>query len=133
MLAVGMNVFRGVVARGGAGTRAVGGRCLFHSSAAVEKIYTRTGDKGSSSLYNGERRPKTDLVFEALGHQDELCAVIGIAREHCQKSNNGLADVLAEIQSRIFDLGAAVATPVQTRYPYPNPTPLLLALTLALP
>jgi cob(I)alamin adenosyltransferase len=54
------------------------------------------------------------MVFEALGHQDELCAVIGIAREHCDASGNGLADTLAEIQSRVFDLGAAVATPVQT-------------------
>jgi len=132
MLARGMKVFRGVVPGSGAGARAVDGRSLFHSSAAVEKIYTRTGDKGSSSLYNGERRPKTDLVFEALGHQDELCAVIGIAREHCQKSDNGLADVLAGIQSRIFDLGASVATPVQTRSPCPYLTPLTLALTLTL-
>jgi len=87
---------------------------LYHATPRVEKIYTRTGDKGSSSLYNGERRPKTDLVFEALGHQDELCAVLGVAREFCEQSDNGLADTLAEIQSRIFDLGAAVATPVQT-------------------
>jgi cob(I)alamin adenosyltransferase len=77
-------------------------------------LYTRTGDKGSSSLYNGERRPKTDGVFETLGHQDELCAVLGIAREYCEASGNGLSDDLAEIQSRLFDLGAAVATPMQT-------------------
>jgi len=74
-------------------------------------VYTRTGDKGESSLYNGERRSKTDPVFEALGHQDELCAAIGIAREHCVINNNGLNDMLIEIQSRLFDLGAAVATP----------------------
>ena len=77
-------------------------------------LYTKTGDKGLSSLYNGERRPKTDIVFEALGHQDELNAVIGIAREYCELSDSKLANVLAEIQSRLFDLGAAVATPFQT-------------------
>jgi cob(I)alamin adenosyltransferase len=40
--------------------------------------------------------------------------VIGIAREHCALTENGLEDMLKEIQSRLFDLGAAVATPVQT-------------------
>ena len=76
------------------------------------QIYTRTGDKGKSSLYNGERRLKTDITFDVLGHQDELNAIIGIAREYCMISNNGLQDMLAEIQSRLFDLGAAVATPI---------------------
>lgn len=46
--------------------------------------------------------------------QDELNAAIGIAREHCALNANGLDDMLKEIQSRLFDLGAAVATPVQT-------------------
>ena len=78
-------------------------------------IYTRTGDKGSSSLYNGERRKKTDQVFHALGEQDELCAVIGIAREHCSISKNGLSPHLIEVQSRLFDLGAAVATPTTSK------------------
>lgn len=77
-------------------------------------VYTRTGDTGSSSLYNGERRPKSDRAFEALGHQDELNAVLGLAREHCRVSDNGLAPMLSEIQSRLFDLGAAIATPAQT-------------------
>ena len=75
-------------------------------------LYTRTGDKGTSSLYNGERRAKTDAVFEALGHQDELCCALGIAREHCAASENGLDGYLVEVQSRLFDLGAAVATPI---------------------
>jgi cob(I)alamin adenosyltransferase len=78
-------------------------------------IYTKTGDKGSSSLYNGERRKKTDQVFHALGEQDELCAAIGVAREYCNISENGLSPHLIEIQSRLFDLGAAVATPTTTR------------------
>jgi cob(I)alamin adenosyltransferase len=52
------------------------------------------------------------MIFHTLGHQDELNAVIGIANEYCLKSHNGLTPILTEIQSRLFDLGAAVATPI---------------------
>lgn len=76
-------------------------------------LYTKTGDRGMSSLYNGERRSKNDMIFHTLGHQDELNAAIGVASEYCMLSNNGLQPMLNEIQSRLFDLGAAVATPVQ--------------------
>lgn len=53
------------------------------------------------------------MIFHTLGHQDELNAVIGIASEYCAAYKNGLQPMLSEIQSRLFDLGAAVATPVQ--------------------
>eukprot|EP01040_Poterioochromonas_malhamensis_P004436 gene4436-4755_t len=84
------------------------------STSKVKKspIYTRTGDKGTTSLYNGERRPKTDLFFHALGNVDELNASLGIAREHCLVSGNGLDEKIVEIQSRLFDVGAAIATPI---------------------
>ena len=92
-------------------------KCNFSNDTKKRKkstLYTKTGDKGNSSLYNGERRPKTDVVFEVLGNQDELCAILGIARHYCEINDNGLHEIIAEIQSRLFDLGAAVATPVQT-------------------
>eukprot|EP00938_MAST-03A_sp_MAST-3A-sp1_P002360 g2360.t1 len=72
-------------------------------------LYTRTGDKGTSSLYNLERRPKDDPVFAALGDTDELNSAIGIAREYCDE--NTLQERLAVVQSRLLDIGSAVATP----------------------
>ena len=77
------------------------------------KVYTKTGDKGKSSLYSGERAPKDDLIFCALGDTDELNAHIGVAREHCQSAAiPGLDSQLAEIQSRLLDLGSSIATPL---------------------
>jgi cob(I)alamin adenosyltransferase len=78
------------------------------------KIYTKTGDKGTSSLYNGSRVPKSDFVFEALGNTDELNAHIGLAREYCLNESNTLDEKLAEIQSRLMDVGSHVATPLKS-------------------
>ena len=83
------------------------------------KIYTKTGDKGSSSLYTGERRTKADGVFEALGSVDELNAHLGLAREHFRlqsaSSPSGTSDDLCqqidEIQARLLDVGSHIATP----------------------
>jgi ATP:cob(I)alamin adenosyltransferase len=88
------------------------------------RVYTRTGDKGTSSLYNGQRAPKDDAVFSALGDVDELNASIGLAREHCARTQPaggasgttgvGIEEQLAEIQSRLLDMGTAVATPLDS-------------------
>jgi len=74
-------------------------------------VYTRTGDKGTSSLYNGERRPKYDDVFHALGTVDELNSSIGIANNYCKNANNGLEKHLVEIQCKLIEVGSNIATP----------------------
>jgi cob(I)alamin adenosyltransferase len=74
----------------------------------LNKIYTRTGDDGSSALGTGERRPKSDLRFEAIGAVDELNACIGQARFDIPAD---LDLVLARIQNDLFDLGADLAVP----------------------
>lgn len=79
-------------------------------------MYTKTGDKGTSSLYNGTRASKTDAVFAALGDTDELNAAIGLAREHCAELSDvgSLVDQLVVIQSRLLDAGSAIATPTSS-------------------
>ncbi|CAM9762157.1 unnamed protein product [Pylaiella littoralis] len=74
-------------------------------------LYTRSGDKGTSQLYNMETRPKSDASFEALGNMDELNACLGLAAEHSSLAENGLTEMLQTVQSRIIDASALVATP----------------------
>ena len=73
------------------------------------KIYTKTGDGGSTGLLGGRRVPKDALRIEAYGTVDELNAVIGLARSE-PGVDAGLADVLARIQEDLFALGAALAS-----------------------
>lgn len=76
----------------------------------LNRIYTRTGDDGTTALGTGERRKKHDLRIAAYGTIDELNACLGIARLH----TTGEADVdamLARIQNDLFDLGADLAVP----------------------
>jgi len=77
----------------------------------LNKIYTRSGDDGTSALATGERRPKSDLRFAAIGTVDELNAHIGIARLHEVVLTGAIAEALGKIQNDLFDLGADLATP----------------------
>lgn len=76
----------------------------------LNKIYTRTGDKGSTALVRGPRRLKDDIRVCAYGSVDETNAFIGVARLHA-KGNNNVDTVLARIQNDLFDLGSDLATP----------------------
>jgi cob(I)alamin adenosyltransferase len=76
----------------------------------LNRIYTRTGDDGSTALGTGERRPKFDLRVAAYGTVDETNATIGIARLHLA-SEPDVAAILLRVQNDLFDLGADLAAP----------------------
>lgn len=77
----------------------------------LNKIYTRTGDDGSTALVSGARRSKADVRVEAYGAIDETNAAIGVARVALGESEPTLVAMLARIQNDLFDLGADLATP----------------------
>ena len=74
----------------------------------LNRIYTKTGDDGTSALGSGERRLKSDLRFAAIGTIDELNAHVGLARLHAAGEVDAM---LARIQNDLFDLGADLAVP----------------------
>jgi cob(I)alamin adenosyltransferase len=82
----------------------------------LNKIYTRTGDDGTTALGSGERRPKNDLRVAAYGTVDEVNAVIGIARLHAA-GNLELDPLLARIQNDLFDVGADLCLPDKGKGP----------------
>jgi len=76
----------------------------------LNRIYTKTGDDGTTALGSGERRPKYDLRIEAYGTVDETNAAIGVVRLH----THGMPEfdaMLGRIQNDLFDLGADLAVP----------------------
>jgi cob(I)alamin adenosyltransferase len=82
----------------------------------LNRIYTRTGDDGTTALGTGERRKKYDLRIAAYGTLDEVNAAIGIARLHTA-NDPALDAALAHIQNDLFDVGADLTTPGKGRGP----------------
>ena len=76
----------------------------------LNRIYTKTGDDGTTALGSGERRPKYDLRIEAYGTVDETNAAIGVVRLHTRDMPEFDA-MLGRIQNDLFDLGADLAVP----------------------
>ena len=74
----------------------------------LNKIYTRTGDKGTTALGNGDRVAKHDARVAAYGTSDELNAQLGVARLHAEGDMDA---ALARIQNDLFDLGADLCRP----------------------
>lgn len=72
------------------------------------KIYTKTGDKGTTALFGGKRVSKADLRIDTYGTIDELNSWIGLLRD--QDVNSSRQDVLTEIQDRLFTIGSILAT-----------------------
>lgn len=72
------------------------------------KVYTKTGDKGTTALFGGTRVPKYHLRIESYGTVDELNSYIGLIRD--QEMNPHYKEVLVEIQDRLFTVGAILAT-----------------------
>ena len=82
----------------------------------LNRIYTRTGDKGLTRLSTGQPVSKASMRVEAYGGVDETNAFIGVARQHT-KSDAELDALLERIQNDLFDLGADLATPEQNEKP----------------
>ena len=73
------------------------------------KVYTKTGDTGTTALFGGTRVPKNHSRIESYGTVDELNSYIGLIRD--QEINQHFKDILIEIQDRLFTVGAILATP----------------------
>lgn len=93
----------------------------------LNRIYTRTGDDGTTGLAAGPRRAKSDLRVEAFGTVDEASACIGMARVHTAASHPVIDALLMRVQNDLFDLGADLATPEGARKPEHEPLRIVAA------
>ncbi|MFZ6012768.1 MAG: cob(I)yrinic acid a,c-diamide adenosyltransferase [Bacteroidota bacterium] len=83
------------------------------------KIYTKTGDQGTTSLFGGKRVSKADLRIDTYGTIDELNSWIGLLRD--QEVNQKRKNILVEIQDRLFTIGSILATePGNTKVKIPS-------------
>ena len=88
----------------------------------INKIYTRTGDDGTTGLTDGSRVSKHSLRPEAYGTVDELNSTLGLVYFYIEKSNHneGIQKLIRDIQNDLFDLGADLSTPISEKKPkYP--------------
>ncbi len=77
----------------------------------LNKIYTRTGDKGTTALGSGKRVPKFALRIAAYGTVDETNAAVGVVRLHMEPAYKLVDEMLMRIQNDLFDLGADLCVP----------------------
>lgn len=82
------------------------------------KIYTKTGDKGQTSLYGGRRLPKSHIRIDAYGTVDELNSYIGLIRDQLDDEN--LRSLLKNIQDRLFTIGANLASDPEKEMKVPD-------------
>jgi cob(I)alamin adenosyltransferase len=88
----------------------------------INRVYTRTGDKGDTGLVGGKRVPKDSPRIEAYGTVDELNSIVGLARVfNAERIKEGeahgfLDQVLRDIQEELFNLGSELATPPDSRF-----------------
>lgn len=92
----------------------------------LNKIYTRTGDNGTTGLVSGPRRSKSDLRVEAYGSVDETNAFVGLARLQTAEMTE-LDGMLMRIQNDLFDLGADLAAPETGEKPAYEPLRIIAA------
>lgn len=85
------------------------------------KIYTKTGDEGQTALFGGKRLPKSHLRIECYGTVDELNSYLGLVRDRTEDDH--IREILFEIQNRLFDLGANLASDPAKNLPSPNVAP----------
>lgn len=83
---------------------------------AINRVYTKRGDSGQTSLAGGQRLPKNDLRIEAYGTVDELNSFIGLARESARELPE-LAAILRRVQHELFNLGSLLATLPEDLHP----------------
>lgn len=91
----------------------------------LNKIYTKTGDKGDTGLGNGQRVPKFSKRVDAYGTVDETNAFAGLARQHTMSAaHKVMDDSLSRIQNDLFDLGADLCRPEHDKDSEAEYTPL---------
>jgi cob(I)alamin adenosyltransferase len=84
----------------------------------INKIYTRTGDDGTTGLVGGGRISKSSSRIDLLGEIDELNAMLGVTRTQAEREKaTTITDILAIIQNELFDIGSEVATPPDASWP----------------